>query len=125
MSSVHPSPNLLHPSASVGSEKELRRSRSLVSLHTEEHKEKEGGFAKFLAGRRLQGQPKEAVEEIKAGLGEATEVERDGYGDWTSIQVSGEDGLGIGDGTVNVSSGVRPLCLIEIDYRCSDVMGRD
>ena len=91
----------------------MRRSRSLVSLNTDEHKEKEGGFAKFLAARRPQGPPREVLEETKAGLGEASEVERDGYGDWTSVRISGGDGLGIDADSIHVRvSAPRRRCSI-------------
>jgi hypothetical protein len=57
-------------------------------------KEKERGFAKFLAARRNKG-VEEVVKEDKAGLGEGKEVERDGGGVWMEIWI-GKDGTGIG-----------------------------
>ena len=101
----------------------LRKSHSTLSLNEERApKERETGFAKFLASRKAQ--PKEEVEEVKAGIEEGIEVERDGYGDWTSIvMVSEGDGMGIGNQSVDVSS----LCeeSEETDYRSFRAMDVD
>lgn len=80
----------------------MRRNRSLQSLH-EESKEKETGFAKFLAARRAPNAQKEAAEDQKAGLGEGKEVERDGYGAWNAVKMSESgDGVGVGHESIDV-----------------------
>ncbi|OCF37103.1 hypothetical protein I316_01008 [Kwoniella heveanensis BCC8398] len=61
-------------------------------------KEKEGGFAKFLAAKRAdwsrKGKEEDKPEEPSPGIGEGKEVERDGGGGWDNIAVVGREGLG-------------------------------
>lgn len=110
VSSAVPSPNLLRP-ANVGPESErlLRKSHSSESLRDQSGKDKETGFAKFLAARRPQGAPKEGLEEErKAGIGEGAEVERDGYRQWIRVSVE-PDGKGFGYSGNTVDVGIADL----------------
>ncbi|KAL7423894.1 hypothetical protein Q5752_001479 [Cryptotrichosporon argae] len=70
---------------------EIRRTGSLASIRP---KERDKGLAKFLGvgGRREKG--KEA-DEVPTGLGDGQEVERDGGGAWTRIEMK-DDGEGVG-----------------------------
>jgi hypothetical protein len=76
----------------------------------DKEKDKEMGFAKFLAARRAdwhsgasKGQ-KDAPETPHVGLGEGVEVQRDGYGEWTSIKLRDNgEGAGIAQQEVAVS----------------------
>jgi len=95
VSSGNPS-QALGSNLTVDAEKSLRRNKSMQSLN-EESKEKETGFAKFLAARRAQTPQREVSDETKAGVGEGIEVVRDGYGEWKSVKMSASgEGIGIG-----------------------------
>jgi len=101
VSSGNPSP-ALGSNLTVDAEKSLRRNKSMQSLN-EESKEKETGFAKFLAARRAQTPQREVSDETKAGIGEGIEVVRDGYGEWKSVKMSASgEGIGIGAEAVDL-----------------------
>jgi len=74
----------------------------------------EKGFAKFLAARRAdwggKGQAKDdAHDGSQPAIGEAVEVERDGYGEWKSIRMMDNgEGLGVADDAVHVSLLLSP-----------------
>ncbi|WVF68617.1 hypothetical protein IAT40_003387 [Kwoniella sp. CBS 6097] len=61
-------------------------------------KEKEGGFAKFLAAKRAdwsrKGKEEDKPEDPSPGVGEGKEVERDGGGGWEGIEIVDREGLG-------------------------------
>ncbi|WVQ79391.1 hypothetical protein IAT38_001488 [Cryptococcus sp. DSM 104549] len=111
-SSAYPSPaHLRAPTPEISHSKEsaasaLRKSASAHDL-SERGDKHEKGFAKFLAARRAdwsrKGKEDEKVEEVVPGLGEGSEVERDGYGHWKRIvlDVTGE-GVGWGDDSVDM-----------------------
>ncbi|KAK6908897.1 hypothetical protein I203_102903 [Kwoniella mangroviensis CBS 8507] len=122
VSSAFPSPYLRSstpdPSAQRSRESTLRKSASYTHLkdsasspllgdhsHPKEDKDKEKGFAKFLARRDWgrKGKEDDKPEEPSPGIGEGQEVERDGGGNWDRI-VIGEKGEGLGwkDGSVDV-----------------------
>ncbi|WWC92997.1 uncharacterized protein L201_007961 [Kwoniella dendrophila CBS 6074] len=77
----------------------LKESASTPLLeHSKEEKEKEKGFAKFLARRdwvSKKAKEEDKPEELSPGIGEGKEVERDGGGGWTNILVH-ENGEAVG-----------------------------
>ena len=102
MTSTFTSP-LLRPGTP---EPELRRNRSFASIREAiAQPTPEKGFAKFLAARRPRGPPKEdGGDASQIGIGEGKEVERDGYGAWTSFRMlSTGDGVGVAEDAVDVS----------------------
>lgn len=123
VSAVAPSPTVPQGIAHLGEPKShdeeplLRRNRSLASVrevaenpHHDKEKDKEKGFAKFLAARRADWQSgaskgqKDMPEAPHVGLGEGVEVQRDGYGEWASIKLRDNgEGAGISRGEVAVS----------------------
>ncbi|WWD04165.1 hypothetical protein V865_002231 [Kwoniella europaea PYCC6329] len=122
VSSAFPSPYLRSstpdPSAQRSRESTLRKSASYTHLkdsasspllgdhsHPKEDKDKEKGFAKFLARRDWgrKGKEDEKPEEPSPGIGEGQEVERDGGGNWDRIVIGGKgEGVGWKDGSVDV-----------------------
>nr|XP_019043333.1 hypothetical protein I302_07908 [Kwoniella bestiolae CBS 10118]OCF22263.1 hypothetical protein I302_07908 [Kwoniella bestiolae CBS 10118] len=104
------------PSAQRSRESSLRKSASYTHLkesasspllgdHPKEDREKEKGFAKFLARRDWgrKGKEDEKPEEPSPGIGEGKEVERDGGGGWDGIAVHGQnEGAGWKDGSIDV-----------------------
>jgi hypothetical protein len=90
--------------ASPNPDSVIRRAESFASLRdVEPSREKERGFAKFLAGRRNKG-VEEKEKEDKVGLGEGKEVERDGGGLWSKIKLEPNGaGLGMARDAVDVS----------------------
>ncbi|RXK36360.1 hypothetical protein M231_06397 [Tremella mesenterica] len=112
--SGHPNQNLQDPNMTQQQNRPSqlrapapRRNRSLVSLR-EGEQQKERGFARFLAVKKMDWQIKSGVKEQKeeqrsVELGEGCEVERDGYGHWKKLilHVNGE-GLGISDDVAHV-----------------------
>jgi hypothetical protein len=122
VSSTAASTNILRPGTPLAErEKALRKTHSSASLQDDATREKETGFAKFLASKRPQPQPRNSDVESKAGVGEGKEVERDGYCDWTHVlvQLDGH-GLGHNDESIDVSC-QSDSRLIE---RSSSVMAR-
>jgi hypothetical protein len=98
--------------SSPNPEHTLRRNASLASLRDVEPKDKDRGFAKFLAVRRNKG-PEEKEKEDKVGIGEGKEVERDGGGSWRMIKV-GEGGEGVGIALSTVDVRLFSWCLTSI-----------
>jgi hypothetical protein len=129
--SSSPAPTSNRPEAALRRTGSLASLRSTASTHTSHPESKaEKGFAKFLAARRADwqggaGQVEEREEQadVRLGIGEGVEVERDGYGCWKAIVVKGKDGLGVGDDTVDVSRSCLDGCGLMSRY--SSRMGRD
>ncbi|ORY34903.1 hypothetical protein BCR39DRAFT_515490 [Naematelia encephala] len=106
------------PSATSGSGKDengIRNTRSPVSIRDGDGS-KETGFAKFLAARRAdwhgaQDKDRDSMKSDQSvGIGEGIEVERDGHGGWTRIQVAnGGEGVGLSDDAIDlfVCNGTR------------------